>query len=229
LDAFSPLPESKRRITERLARTGIILVFLGVTVYGIWLLWLATRTKIPVAIPMSMAIGHVRTPEFRVNLSALFNIEIEVQKSIPFDRLNCLLGMDLLGPRSSARPLGECPDQPSVVKASWVLTSDGITVASGSTDDGPRLGSWRNDSITRQLGAFQSQSGRRYVVDVDVLADGSALRQGNPQLKVEVDSEYTKAFMVGNFLVFLGMGIIVLIGSAMLFISSRGRKSSASS
>jgi hypothetical protein len=179
------------------------------------------RTANPVAIPISMAIGHVRTPEFKVNLSAIYNIEIEVQKTIPFDRLNCLLGMDLDEPRPSSRPVGECPDQPSVVNASWVLMSDGTTVANGSTD-GPRLGSWRQESITRQLGAFQGQSGRRYVVDVGVLADGSRLDPGNPRLNVEVDSEYSKAVMVGNAFVLLAMGIIVLIGFALLVVSSRG-------
>jgi hypothetical protein len=54
-------------------------------------------------------------------------------------------------------------------KASWVLTSDGKTVAPGSSDD-YRSGASGNDSISRELGHFQSQAGRRYVLVVEVLA-----------------------------------------------------------
>jgi hypothetical protein len=46
-----------------------------------------------------------------------------------------------------------------------------------------------NDSISRELGHFQSQNGRKYVLDVNVLADGAALAPGNPRLKVEVHPE----------------------------------------
>lgn len=96
-----------------LARTklvGLIFVCTGIRVYGAWVLWIATRTELPVNIPISMDVGHVRTAEFKLNINALFIIRVEVQKGkIPFEALNCLLGV---------RALDECPDRPSVVKAS---------------------------------------------------------------------------------------------------------------
>jgi hypothetical protein len=78
---------------------------------------------------------------------------------------------------SISSALQECPDRLSVVKASWTLTSDGRTVAGGSNDD-ERSGAWDNDSISRLLGTFHSANGRRYVLDVDVLEDGSSLALG---------------------------------------------------
>jgi hypothetical protein len=78
----------------------------------------------PVDIPIFMAI--MRTPEFKTNLNAPFTINVEVQKTIPFETLNCLLGT-AMGRIST--DLQKCPDKPSVVKASWVLTSNGQTVA----------------------------------------------------------------------------------------------------
>jgi hypothetical protein len=187
----------------------------GIALYGTWATWLATRTDRPVDVPMSMAVGHVRTREFKINLNALYIIDIEVQKTIPFDTLNCLLGT-AMGPASTA--LQDCPDRPSVVKATWVLTSNGQTVARGSSDD-HRYGAWMNSAISRELGHFQSQSGRRYVLDVDVLADGSPLAPGNPRLKVEVHPMFYEDVMVGGAIMFLTALVLALIGGILLVIS----------
>jgi hypothetical protein len=125
--------------------------------------------------------------------------------------------------------LQECPDRPSVLRASWRLTSCGQVVASGSSDD-ERLGGWGNDSISRELGRFQSQSDRRYVLDVDVLADGSALAPGNPRLKVEVHPGVYEDDAVWSAILFLVMGVLVLVGVILLTVSyvrNRRLKSSA--
>ena len=123
--------------------------------------------------------------------------------------------------------LRECPDRPSVVKVSWVLTSDGQTVARGSSDD-YRSGAWMNDAISRELGHFQSQTGRRYLLDVDVLADGSALTPGKPRLKVEVHPEVYEGNMVWGFMVFIASGVLVLVGIALLIVSSRKNRPASS-
>jgi hypothetical protein len=198
-------------------RAGLILVAAGIALYGTWVLWLRTRTERPVDIPISMAAGHVRTSEFKLNLNAPFTIMIDVQKTIPFETLNCLLGT------ASARAstdIGDCPDTPSVVKASWVLSSEGQTVARGSSED-YRSGAWMNDSISRELGSFQGHRGRRYVLDVDVLADGSSLARGNPRLKVEVHPMVYEGHAVFSVFFFLATGVLELTGIALLFVASR--------
>jgi hypothetical protein len=200
---------------SRAKLVGLAFMAGGIALYGSWAIWLANRTNRPVDVPISMAIGHVRTREFKVNLNALYTIEIVVQKKIPFDTLNCLLG---LGMSSTSSALQECPDRPSVVKASWTLTSDGRTVASGSSDD-DRSGGWGNDSISRILGTFHSENGRRYVLDVDVLADGSSLALGNPRLKVEVHPMFYEDVMVGGAAMSLTALVLVLLGGILLVIS----------
>jgi hypothetical protein len=199
---------------QRTKLVGFTFVALGIALYGSWVMWLATRTERPVDVPISMAIGHVRTPEFKVNLDAVYTIDIEVRKTIPFDTLNCLLGT-AMGRTSTA--LQECPDKPSVVKASWMLTSDGHIVDRGSSDD-YRSGAWMNDSISRELGHFRTQNGHRYVLDVDVLTDGSALAPGSPRLKVEVSSAVVEGNAVGSAILFLVMGVLVLVGVILLII-----------
>jgi hypothetical protein len=201
------------RPTKKLA--GLTFIGLSVAVYAGWGIWLSTRTEVPVNLPITMAVGHIRTSEFKVNLSTTYLIEIEVQKKIPFDTLNCLLG---LGMSETSSALHECTDRPSVVRASWRLTSIGQTIASGSADD-ERLGGWGNESISRELGRFQSQSGRRYVLDVDVLADGSALAPGNPRLKVEVHPAIYEDDAVSSAIVLLLVGMLTLIGIILLSIS----------
>jgi hypothetical protein len=200
---------------SRAKLVGLAFMAGGIALYGSWAIWLAIRTNRPVDVPISMAIGHVRTREFKVNLNALYTIEIVVQKKIPFDALNCLLG---LGMSSTSSALQDCPDRPSVVKVSWTLTSDGRTIASGSSDD-DRSGGWGNDSISRILGTFHSENGRRYVLDVDVLADGSSLALGNPRLKVEVHPMFYEDVMVGGAAMSLTALVLVLIGGILLVIS----------
>lgn len=194
---------------------GLILIGLAVAVYAACGVWSATRTYVPVNLPITMAVGHIRTPEFKVNLSATYLIEIEVQKKIPFDTLNCLLG---LGMSDTSSALQECPDRPSVVKASWKLTRNGQMVASGSSDD-ERLGGWGNDSISRYLGYFKSQSGQGYVLDVDVLADGSVLAPGSPRLKVQVNPGVYEDAAVWSAILLLVFGVLALIGVILLVIS----------
>ena len=185
----------------------IIFVCVVIICYGTWVLWLFTRINRPVNVPIAMTVGHLRTPVFRVNRAAFYDIEIEVQKTIPFETLNCLLGT-AMAQRST--DLQECPDKPSVVKASWILSSNGRIVAQGSTDD-HRSGAWRNDSISRELGIFKSQKGRPYVLDVDVLADGSSLAAGNPHLKVEVSpAVYEDETVLGTMLFFLAATLILI-------------------
>jgi hypothetical protein len=202
----------------RTSFVGLIFVLLGIGSYVSWAVWLHTRVTRPVYLPMSMTTGHFRTPEFKVNLNAPYTIEVEVEKkNIPFDTLNCLLGTSM-GPTSSE--LRECDSKPSVLRASWVLTSEGQTVAQGSTDY-HRSGVWGNDTIARGLGGFQSQSGRQYVLDVDLLSDGASLAPGNPRLKVEVSLAFSKDVTVGGAFVSFVSLVLVLIGWVLLVISFR--------
>ncbi len=164
---------------SRLTRLGLVCMSLGVVLFGGWLLWWKTRILKPVDMPVSMSPGHIRTPEFKINLEAVYLIEIVAdQKKIPADSLFCLLGYKILD--------SSCPNTPSVVAASWILSSDGAVVARGSTKDKDSGGGTvMDDGIGREIGSFDSESGRHYVLDVDVLADGSKLATGNPRLQVQ--------------------------------------------
>jgi hypothetical protein len=203
------------RQPSRAKAIGMTLILVGVVAYGLWVVWTSTRINQPVDIPIKMAVGHVSTPSFKINQNASFDIQIEVQKKIPFDTLNCLLGVAM---KPTSTDLQECPDKPSVVKASWVLISDGQNVAHGSSED-HRYGAWMNDSIARELGSFQGESGRSYTLVLDVLADGSELGPGDPHLKIEVSSAVYEDEMVSGALVTLVSILLVLVGGITLLVS----------
>lgn len=191
-------------------------MFLGALLYGGWLFLWNTRIKKPVDIPVSMSPGHIRTPEFRTSLGP-YMVEIAAdQNKIPPDTLFCLLGYTQLD--------SQCPNTPSVVEASWVLSSDGAVVASGSSKgDDSGGGSVMDDGIARSIGTFHGENGRRYVLDVDILADGSKLASGNPRLQVQEFPWYRVRAALFSIIV-----ASELMGIAWLIVSgtkrSQGRK-----
>jgi hypothetical protein len=162
--------------------------------------------------PISLRGGHVRTREFKVNLKALYIVEIEVEKKIPYETLNCLLGIEDINP-------DKCKNNASVVNVSWVLSSQGAVVALGSTIES-KGGSWTKDIIARQIGSFQSEKGRQYTLDVNVLADGSSLTEGNPRLKVGVHPMYYENVAFADIPFLLVTVVLIVIGTIMLVAST---------
>ncbi len=162
--------------------------------------------------PVAMSVGHVRTNEFTVNIKAPYEIDIEVEKRIPFDTLNCLLGM-------SSSVSGDCTNAPEVVSATWVVSNDGRVYAQGSSV-ADRGGVWANGTISREIGRFDGERGRKYQLDVDVLTDGTRLAAGNPRLTVSVDSDFVEGTMFETaFLVYPVVGGLLLIGLILLVVS----------
>jgi hypothetical protein len=201
---------------------GISLIAIGISVYGAWILWVQTAINVPIDMPISMAVGQVRTVPFKVNRNRLYTIRIVAKKTIPFDTLNCLLDMSIERP-------SQCK-QPSVIKANWTLTSDGIIVAQGvsDTDSG---GGWAADCIEREIGYFHSERGRNYLLNVNILADGTLLSETDPHLKIEVSRDYYEGegwiylILICTCVPLAILGLILLIASGIWSWLSRTRSS----
>lgn len=205
---------------SKLTWSGITCVVLAITTCGGWDLWLRTRNTRPLYVPVLLTAGHIHVPEFRINLSGPYEIKIEAKKRIPFDTLNCLLGM--------SAPSERC-DRPSVVQARWALTSNGQVIATGISDT-EKGGAWATDTIDRQIGSFQGKRSRRYILDVDFIADGSALAVTDPHLVVEITSDFYEGSLwisYGLLLICSGIAIVgaaLLAASAVLMIYGRMRE-----
>jgi hypothetical protein len=193
----------------KLTWIGLVCIAVASTTFGAWFLWLQTRIDKPVSVPVSLTTGRVHIPEFRINLSGPYEISVEAKKRIPFDTLNCLLGMSTLP--------AKCDQQP-VVQASWVVTSDGVVIAKG-TSDAERGGAWANDTIAKQIGGFEGKRNRRYSLDVDFTADGSVLRATDPHLVVGITSDFYEGSIWMSYFLFLGCSGVAIIGLLLLAAS----------
>jgi hypothetical protein len=151
---------------------GLACIFLAAATYGGWEWWMATRTGVPLDMPISLAEGHIRSSQFTINLDAGFWIFIEEWRTFDPDAADCLIGYgDEYCRKSHARPL----------RASWTLKDSGNVVAQGSTDT---YKAWRGGmtSRARGLGDFAVPAGKHYVLDVNVRAGGSRFDAGHPRL-----------------------------------------------
>jgi hypothetical protein len=190
-----------------------VLIVFGVGVFEIWFSWPQTDINKPIDIPISIAAGHVLTPEFRVNVDRLYTIEVVAKKTIPFDTLNCLLGMPQPGTQK------QC-ERSSVIKAAWTLRSDGTTVAQGTSEADSGGGGWSDDDIARGIGSFRSEKGRNYVLDVNFLTDGAALSATDPHLKVEVSTDYYERDAWFGLILMWSCAALVVFGTLLLGVSS---------
>jgi hypothetical protein len=192
-----------------LAKLGVGFILTGIAAVCGWALWSETRTWVPVDTPISLTVGHIRTPEFKINQNALYEIAIDAERNIPYQTLNCLLGVEDIYPE-------RCKDTPSVIRASWVLTSNGAAVAHGSSDEF-KGGGW-SVTVERDIGSFRLSEGKRYVLDVDILNDGTLLQATHPRLKVGVHPEYYEGNMVSSLFVTAFACLLGLIGTVLLLI-----------
>ena len=106
-------------------RTGVALILIAAAIYGGWEWWMATRTWVPLYMPVSLAQGHIRSPEFKINLDAGFWIFVEVETKVDDEGVSCLTGyVSDYCRKNGVREL----------HASWTLSDRGRVVARGSTD-----------------------------------------------------------------------------------------------
>jgi hypothetical protein len=196
---------------NRLRKLGLALFLMGLAIEAGSRLWDSTRQWVSVDMPITLSPGRVATREFRVNVDALYDIEIEVQKKIPFDTLNCLLGI-------SINAGSKCQDTPSVVEATWTLFSGDQITARGTSSgsDGAVRGGL---SISRGLGDFHGDNGRRYILELKFLKDGSRLAVCDPHLKVFVTREQAQGIQIMRAFVLFAAIALCSSGIAVFFYS----------
>ena len=114
-------PTLKRTLLR--IRISVASILIAAAIYGGWEWWMATRTWVPLDMPVSLAQGHIRSPEFKINLDAGFWIFVEVETKVDEEGVSCLTGyMSDYCRENSVREL----------RASWTLSDAGRVVARGS-------------------------------------------------------------------------------------------------
>jgi hypothetical protein len=131
-----------------------------------------------VDVPVSLALGTVRTPDFSPS-SSWYWILLEVEKPLPTKQLTCMMAVADDSPQSWK----ECPLGDRLLQADWTIWEDG-KVASGGSSTTHADGKWTRDNIFKFLGKFPALSGHKYVLEVKFSKDGIPLTVANPHLIV---------------------------------------------
>ena len=196
-------PTLKRTLLR--IRIGVALILIAAAIYGGWEWWMATRTWVPLVMPVSLAQGHIRSHEFKINLDAGFWIFVEVETQVDNEGVSCLTGyVSDYCRKNRVREL----------HASWTLSDRGSIVARGSTDrdQGSRGGML---SKARGLGNFSVPAGDHFVLDVEFPEDNSHFDGGHPRLIIaqsyywSFDNNRTPLSLFATFLAALAAALLV--------------------
>jgi hypothetical protein len=130
-----------------------------------------------VYMPVSLAVGTVRTPEFPVVVQA-YDILIQAQRSLPINQMQCMMGAT-----SNPFESKNCTSDDPLLQAEWTVWDGAHVVAHGSS--APSGGSSiAKEQIWKSLGGFAGEAGKKYVVEVKFTKDGTPLNVADPRLIV---------------------------------------------
>ena len=156
---------------------GLWTLILGLAVCLFVQLWSARMNAVPLNIPFSFSIGPTQTSEFKTLAAIPYDVQIAFDTTrLPLKELNCLIGTNI----PSVEP---CSGQTPILNMEWKLTSNNQILARGSSTEAARA-AYSYHRATRYLGRFDSQAGRKYRLDLDVLQDATRLAKADPRLEV---------------------------------------------
>ena len=137
-----------------------------------------------VDMPVSLAVGEVRTPEVPV-VQDLYYIMIQVEKPLPFPQMMCMMAVT-----QNQLDRNLCTSDDPLLRADWKVLDGSqqiVRMGSSTLDD---HATFTNKHIFKVLGKFVvHEAARRYVVEVHFTHDGTALDVANPHLIV-IRKEY---------------------------------------
>jgi hypothetical protein len=145
----------------------------------IFLVWYAHVHWTVVNKPVSLTPGAVKV-EFAPNFTGHYVAGIRVQRTLPFETLQCLLG------EKDYIPAGQCKEIPPALQFDWQLLTDGNVVAKG-TSNRSIGGSYAAGYIEMEFLNFQARSGQKFSLELDFTKDGGKLAPTKPHLMVMVD------------------------------------------
>jgi hypothetical protein len=131
-----------------------------------------------VDIPVSLAVGTVRTPEFSPRKTSWHWILLQVERPLPSSQMQCMMGTT-----SGPLDLKDCTNDDPLLRADWTVWEDGKIASSGSST-AQADAKFTKDNIFKFLGKFPALTGHKYVLEVKFTKDGTPLNVANPHLIV---------------------------------------------
>ena len=159
--------------------------------------------------PVELIEGRSYVFDFEAESNPGYEIEIDLEKTLPVKEIECLVGM---------KPLrGTCGDIQPELSVSWSVAVDQEVIASGDTSS-DELGASYGSTVATTIGRIPTVKGTNYQIRLDVMRSAPELAITNPRLKVArdpLDYKYAcvRASLLGHLaLVILALGAIPVIG-----------------
>jgi len=161
---------------------------------------------IPVSFPIDLRPSISQSPVFIVNLTTDYLIELELERNLPFDQLNCLLGIDTDG----------CRSMPSPIELRWIVLSSGRNIAEGTSQQ-QHDAAW-STTVSRAIGRFRAVKGDEYLLQVQCLTDASVLMRTNPRITVRVHPiESKRTYLLAELTQWIGIAAAL---SALIWLAT---------
>lgn len=187
--------------TDRKGRTSRRTWLLAVAppLIGIAILAVGAFSGRVLEFPVALVPGTTWAPSFRVTRGVRHVVLLELDRTIPLQELECLLGQAAFRPPCAMEP---------IVRIDWKLRRGAREVASGTSHQG--TSAVGEDGVAVLIGQFEATAWSRYVLELDPLLDGSALAAANPRVVVQFHPEVTKGFHISAPLIAFATGVAAI-------------------
>jgi hypothetical protein len=200
---FSKRTKGNRKAWKKKAIQGAVLIAVGLAPIAILAWYESSRNFVPVDMPMPPQPAMFRTAAFHVNYPGTYFIDYRVPRTLPSQRLDCLLGLDDQHPE-------QCPDGQPQVTTAWKLRRDGNAVAQDHADHWEYSRSDQND-LSAGIGSPHIDSGD-YVLEVSIHSEFRSLAAVRPRLVVEIQPGETEWFATAYIIAFFFGLALVSVG-----------------
>lgn len=161
--------------------------------------------------PVVLKPGRISV-EFTPNLDAEYVACIRFHRTIPFDRMQCLLG------ETDYIKKDQCKEIPSILRFNWKLINGGQTIQEGSIPLKHQSAAYAADYIETWFTQFSGQTHQRYQLDVEFTSDATELAVTKPELRVEADPWEQSDRAMGILWPLLVSVVLIPVGLLVLFL-----------
>jgi hypothetical protein len=195
---------------RRLVGAAGILCILAASIYciGMYPIWAVDWT--PLERPINLTKGHRVSASFVAARDVRYVLQVDTQRSIPFERQNCLLGIESFIPE-------RCSTIPRELDLSWTVTSGGTEIARG---EGSNVsGGYWGPTIGVVLCGFEAKRGHTYAIDLFVRQTSLDLQHTAPKLQIQVSGAVYKGAFVWASFSGLAAGILLVIAIVLGWVA----------
>jgi hypothetical protein len=201
------------RSASRAEKAALWLIAIGFLIPSIVFIGYYLVIWIPLDAPIDLSAGRASVYHLRVNMGGEYQISIRTDNTIPFQILDCMLGL-ATGPSKSL----DCKDTPRALFLRWKLTrsKDGSLIKQGQYVDSFG-GGYSNTNIDAYFAGVRVPRGA-YDLEIISTRDGTALQVANPRAHVEVNNDYYVGSVIAHVLSLIAGVTLIVISCAIMAV-----------